>query len=74
MQQRWLTQGQLVLASNNVGKITEFQQIFSALNLPIQVIPQKQFNIPDAIEDGLSFVENAILKARHAAQISNKPA
>lgn len=74
MQQRWLTQGQLVLASNNVGKITEFQQIFSALNLPIQVIPQKQFNIPDAIEDGLSFVENAILKARHAAQLSNKPA
>lgn len=73
-QQDWLTQGQLVLASNNAGKIAEFQQIFSGLNLPIEVIPQKQFDIPDAVEDGLSFVENAILKARHAAQLSHKPA
>lgn len=74
MQHDWLTQDQLVLASNNAGKIAEFQQIFSTLNLSIQVVPQKQFEIPDAVEDGLSFIENAILKARHAAQLSGKPA
>ncbi|ONG41533.1 non-canonical purine NTP pyrophosphatase, RdgB/HAM1 family [Alkanindiges hydrocarboniclasticus] len=74
MQHDWLTQDQLVLASNNAGKIAELQQIFSTLNLPIQVVPQKQFEIPDAVEDGLSFIENAILKARHAAQLSGKPA
>lgn len=74
MQHDWLTHDQLVLASNNAGKIAEFQQIFSTLNLPIQVVPQRQFGIADAVEDGLSFVENAILKARHAAQLSGKPA
>lgn len=74
LSQHWLQQDTLVLASNNQGKIVEFQQIFSTLNLPISVVPQQQFNIPDAIEDGLSFIENAILKARHAAQLSGKPA
>ena len=74
MQHDWLAQDQLVLASNNAGKIAEFQHIFSTLNLPIQVVPQKQFEIPDAVEDGLSFIENAILKARHAARLSGKPA
>jgi XTP/dITP diphosphohydrolase len=70
----WLQSDTLVLASNNKGKIAEFQHIFSSLNLNIQVVPQKQFDIPDAIEDGKSFVENAILKARHAAALSGKPA
>ena len=74
MQHHWLSQGQLVLASNNKGKITEFEQMFAELNLPIDVLPQNQFAIPDAIEDGLSFIENAILKARHAAKLSGKPA
>ncbi|XID74291.1 RdgB/HAM1 family non-canonical purine NTP pyrophosphatase [Alkanindiges sp. WGS2144] len=73
-QQHWLNQDTLVLASNNQGKIAEFQHIFSELALDIQVLAQKQFDIPDAIEDGLSFIENAILKARHAARLSNKPA
>lgn len=72
--QDWLSQETLVLASNNKGKITEFEKMFTALNLPIHVIPQGQLNIEDAIEDGLSFVENAIIKARHAAKISGKPA
>lgn len=71
----WLNaQNELVLASNNKGKIAEFQHIFEQLALPIQVIPQGQLNIADAIEDGLSFIENAILKARHAAKFSGKPA
>ncbi|OTG64707.1 RdgB/HAM1 family non-canonical purine NTP pyrophosphatase [Acinetobacter silvestris] len=72
--QDWLAQGTLVLASNNKGKIAEFTKMFAELNLPVDVIPQGQLNIEDAIEDGLSFVENAIIKARHAARISGKPA
>lgn len=70
----WLSQGSLVLASNNKGKIAEFEKLFEQLALPVEVIPQGQLNIADAIEDGLSFVENAIIKARHAARISGKPA
>ena len=72
--QDWLSQGTLVLASNNKGKIAEFEKLFAELNLPVDVIPQGQLNIQDAIEDGLSFVENAIIKARHASKISGKPA
>ncbi|OTG84009.1 RdgB/HAM1 family non-canonical purine NTP pyrophosphatase [Acinetobacter sp. ANC 4648] len=72
--QDWLSQGTLVLASNNKGKIAEFTKMFAELNLPVDVIPQGQLNIEDAIEDGLSFIENAIIKARHAARISGKPA
>jgi XTP/dITP diphosphohydrolase len=70
----WLSQGSLVLASNNKGKIAEFEKLFEQLALPVEVIPQGQLNIADAIEDGLSFIENAIIKARHAARISGKPA
>ncbi len=44
------------------------------LNLPVEAIAQGKLNIEDAIEDGLSFVENAIIKARHASKISGKPA
>jgi len=72
--QDWLSQGTLVLASNNKGKIAEFEKLFAELDLPVDVIPQGQLNIEDAIEDGLSFIENAIIKARHASQISGKPA
>ena len=70
----WLSQESLVLASNNKGKIAEFEKLFEQLALPVEVTPQGQLNIADAIEDGLSFVENAIIKARHAARISGKPA
>ncbi|RKG39685.1 RdgB/HAM1 family non-canonical purine NTP pyrophosphatase [Acinetobacter rongchengensis] len=72
--QDWLSQGTLVLASNNKGKIAEFEKMFAELNLPVDVIPQGKLNIEDAIEDGLSFIENAIIKARHASRISGKPA
>lgn len=70
----WLSQGTLVLASNNKGKIAEFEKMFAELKLPVEVIPQGKLHIEDAIEDGLSFVENAIIKARHASRISDKPA
>ncbi|MHA3098229.1 RdgB/HAM1 family non-canonical purine NTP pyrophosphatase [Acinetobacter brisouii] len=70
----WLNAGQLVLASNNKGKVAEFETLFQQLNLPVEIIPQGRLNIEDAVEDGLSFVENAIIKARHAAKISGKPA
>lgn len=65
-------QGKLVLASGNKGKIKEFSEIFSPLN--ISIIAQKELNISDAEETGLSFIENAILKARHAAKLSGLPA
>jgi XTP/dITP diphosphohydrolase len=70
----WLSEGTLVLASNNKGKIAEFEKLFAELQLPVEVVAQGKLNIEDAIEDGLSFVENAIIKARHAAKISGKPA
>ncbi len=63
---------QLVLASGNAGKLNEFQQLLS--NSHFEVVPQSEFHIPDADETGLSFVENAILKARHAAHLSGLPA
>ncbi|MES9940368.1 MAG: RdgB/HAM1 family non-canonical purine NTP pyrophosphatase [Candidatus Thiodiazotropha sp. 6PLUC2] len=63
---------QIVLASNNTGKVREINQLLTSEQ--ITVVPQKDFNIPDAIEDGLSFVENAIKKARHASSLSGLPA
>lgn len=74
MQTTWQQHGKLVLASNNKGKLAEFQHMFSEMNLSVEVIPQGQLNIEDAVEDGLSFVENAIIKARHAAKLSGLPA
>ncbi|UTW05515.1 RdgB/HAM1 family non-canonical purine NTP pyrophosphatase (plasmid) [Amphritea atlantica] len=63
---------QIVLASGNKGKLKEFNQVLG--NLGVEVVPQSQFNVPDAAETGLSFVENAILKARHACQLTGLPA
>ena len=62
----------IVLASNNKGKIREFGEMLSTLKL--EVIPQAALKIEDADETGLSFVENAILKARHASAIAGLPA
>ena len=58
----------IVLASNNAGKVREINQLL--LDERIRVIPQGEFQVPEAEETGLSFVENAILKARNAAQHS----
>lgn len=56
----------VVLASSNPGKLKEFQQLLA--NAGLDVRPQSEFNVVDAEETGLSFVENAILKARNACE------
>lgn len=55
----------VVLASSNPGKVREFGQILGGLDM--SVAPQSEFGVPDADETGLTFVENALLKARNAA-------
>jgi len=62
----------VVLASNNKGKLRELGELLAGHHM--QVLPQADFGIPEAIEDGLSFVENAIKKARNAAAHSGLPA
>jgi XTP/dITP diphosphohydrolase len=62
----------IVLATNNPGKIAELQALLAGL--AIEVLPQSRFTPVAAEETGLSFVENAILKARHAARASGLPA
>jgi XTP/dITP diphosphohydrolase len=62
----------IVLATNNPGKIAELQALLAPL--AIEVLPQSRFTPVAAEETGLSFVENAILKARHAARASGLPA
>lgn len=62
----------VVLATGNPGKVKEMQRELQAFGLT--VLPQSSFDIPQAIEDGLSFVENAIKKARHACLHTGLPA
>lgn len=62
----------IVLASGNAGKVREINQVLAELGLA--VTPQSHFGVPAAEETGLTFVENAILKARHAAQHTGYPA
>lgn len=59
---------QIVLASGNKGKLAEFDQMLAAYG--VKVLPQNQFNVSEVAETGTTFVENAIIKARHAAQIT----
>jgi XTP/dITP diphosphohydrolase len=61
----------IVLASSNQGKLREFKQILSAKKF--ELVPQSTFNFVDADETGLSFVENAIIKARHASELTGLP-
>jgi XTP/dITP diphosphohydrolase len=62
----------VVLATGNPGKVAEMQAVLQEFGL--EILPQSNFNIPEAIEDGLSFVENAIIKARHACHLTRLPA
>lgn len=62
----------VVLATSNPGKLRELRAMLSQTDW--EVLPQSKFDIPDAIEDGLSFVENAIIKARHACALTGLPA
>ncbi|MFN7095173.1 MAG: RdgB/HAM1 family non-canonical purine NTP pyrophosphatase [Burkholderiales bacterium] len=63
---------QIILASNNPGKIREFQAIFSQRG--IEIIPQAQLNIPEVAEPFPTFIENALHKARHCSQHTGLPA
>jgi XTP/dITP diphosphohydrolase len=62
----------IVLASGNAGKLRELNRILAPLNVTLH--PQAQYQAPDVPEDGLSFVENAIIKARAAAAHTGLPA
>jgi XTP/dITP diphosphohydrolase len=66
----FLSTQQIILASSNIGKIKEIQDIL-AEHL---IVPQSVFNVTDADETGSTFVENAIIKARHAAFQCKLPA
>ena len=63
---------QLVLATGNAGKLREMRAILAPWG--VDVVPQSDFTRDAADETGLSFVENAILKARFAAEVSGLPA
>lgn len=62
----------IILASNNKGKIREFQALLS--DYQIELIPQAEMGVEEVEETGSTFIENAILKARHASFITGLPA
>jgi len=62
----------VVLATGNPGKVRELAELLSAFGLDI--VAQTDLGVESAEETGLTFIENAILKARHAAQITGLPA
>lgn len=61
---------EIILATSNSGKIKELNELLA----PVHCISQATLGITDAIENGLSFIENAIIKARHASFHAQKPA
>lgn len=62
----------VVLASSNAGKVREINQLLA--NIEIEAVPQSAFGVLEAEETGLTFVENAIIKARHACHHTGLPA
>jgi XTP/dITP diphosphohydrolase len=62
----------IVLATGNQGKVKELESLLAGHQ--IEIIPQSHFNVPEVAETGTTFVENAIIKARHAAKITGLPA
>ncbi|HWK54075.1 MAG TPA: RdgB/HAM1 family non-canonical purine NTP pyrophosphatase [Hyphomicrobiales bacterium] len=62
----------VVLASGNRKKLAELQLMLASKD--VHFVPQSEFNLPEAEETGLSFVENAIIKARHASLMTGLPA
>ena len=66
MKQKW------VLATGNQGKVKEMSELLNSFS--IEVLPQSKLNVPDVPETGTTFVENAIIKARHAAKLTGLPA
>ncbi|MCW5588261.1 MAG: RdgB/HAM1 family non-canonical purine NTP pyrophosphatase [Legionellales bacterium] len=62
----------IILATHNFGKLREFSQILA--DYPFTMVSQTDLNIPSIAETGLTFVENALIKARHAAALAHLPA
>ncbi|MED5523495.1 XTP/dITP diphosphatase [Gallaecimonas pentaromativorans] len=62
----------IVLATGNAGKVRELDAMLAPLKL--HVVAQSEFDVPEVAETGTTFVENAIIKARHAARITGLPA
>lgn len=62
----------LVLATSNRGKLEEMRPLLA--DLGHELVTQGELGVSDAVEDGLSFVENALIKARHAARCTGLPA
>jgi len=62
----------IVLASNNAGKLREFSALFAPLG--IELVPQGELGVPEAEEPHVTFVENALTKARHASRLTGLPA
>lgn len=62
----------IVLGSSNPGKVREINELLVGFDM--EVVPQSEFGVADAAETGLSFVENALLKARNAAAHTDLPA
>lgn len=62
----------LVIATGNAGKLREIRHILAPLNL--EILPQSDFSVPEAEEPYLTFVENALTKARHASRFTGLPA
>jgi len=71
LSQRDSTMQKIILASNNRGKIKEIQALLKPLAMTI--IPQQECAVTEIAETGLTFVENALLKARHACQKTQLP-
>lgn len=63
---------EIVIASGNAGKLAEIREILEPLSF--RVVSQTEYQVTDAVEDGLTFIENALIKARHAARNCSKPA
>ena len=62
----------IVLASGNTGKLKELKDILDTKD--VELVSQSEFNVSEADETGLSFIENALIKARHACKITEMPA
>ena len=62
----------IVLASNNPGKIQEFRELLK--DFALKIVPQAELGVEEVEETGLTFIENALIKARHAASKTGLPA
>jgi len=63
---------EILLASGNLKKLNEMRQILDGFD--VSLVAQSKFDVDEAVEDGLTFVENALIKARHASRLTGKPA